>query len=1507
MSNSNSSDNFFVVGIGASAGGVQVLETFFKHIPNRPDASFVVVQHLSPDFKSMMSEILQRHTSMTVHQIDDGTPITPGTVYVLPPRKNAVISNRKLHLLDRPGNLNYPIDLFFESLAREFAEHAIGIVLTGGGSDGTEGLQSISRAGGVALVQSPETAQFGSMPVNAISSGFVDKILSPKELAEAVCDIVQFVSDQKAEQGEDEAFVTQSQLRQIIEVLSEHEDVDFSDYKANTLRRRIRHRCALSRSSSVDDYLRLLQGYSEERKLLRQSLLIGATSFFRDDHPWQILSTEVLPQLLTDMVDGQQLRIWVSACATGEEAYSLAMIVDEAIVRTNKNIQVKLFATDIDNQALAIAAKGRYSETITNNISPERLEHYFVYQDGYFQVKQFLREMLIISPHDLTKNPGFSKMHLVTCRNVLIYMQPQLQEQVLRLLHFTLRPKGFLLLGSSENLGRFSDEFDSINAKWKLFQKRETGNRFLPSATPRSTLSIVQPSRQLQGKRLQNERIEKQFTALLAHCFEDELATCLLVNAENEIERVFYDSAKLLTFAPGEVRLQVTKFVPAVLKLPLETSMNRARRENKTVLYKDIYLRKNEQDYSINLKVGHYPDGPDGQLIIIVSMAVSTVRSHDEQTYQIDAEVTNQLLELQSELQQTRENLQVTIEELETTNEEQQATNEELLASNEELQSTNEELQSVNEELYTVNVEHQNKIRELTQLNEDIDNLLRSTDIGVVFIDRNLNIRKFTPNVSEIINVFPADIDRPLSHFTHSLADVDLREFTQQILISEEAAEQEVYNYRNSDTLLMRGNPYLRGDGARDGVVLSFVKINDITAIRAKLEETNSLLENIYTTSPIGFALLDENLHYLRVNRTLAEINKYPVDETIGKHITDVLDGEVGRLAQQLHEQVLETGAPIRNRLIEGVLHEGEQLRYWTASYFPVPLHNGQRGVAAAVTEITDLRKAEQAVEESQRFISRISESTPGIVYIYDVTTHRIIYLNNTVTALLGYTVDEVLQMDNLLDQLVHPDDVSTLQSYYIRLIAVDEMTETLELRIRKKDGKWRWLEMRNVVFSHTETGEIEQFLGISTDITQRKRAERELRKQKKALEDAISMAQAADSANQAKSEFLANMSHEIRTPMNLILGTSQLLSRTDLNPQQQDLLRVLRNNGKVLLTLIDDILDLSKLEAHELRIESHAFNLKHSLHSLAEPFVHQAEQKGVQFTTEIDDAVPQTVLGDEFRIQQVLRNLLSNAFKFTETGEIRIAVVIEQASEKATASEANPTKNALIFRVIDTGIGIEPEVQSKLFEPFIQADTSTTRQYGGTGLGLTISRRIVELMEGQIGVESVPGEGSTFWFKIPYAIPESETTPQPLETSENTSQPVSVQPNFLVVEDNQDNQHLLTLMLEELGYLNVEVVDDGQAFLDKLSADQADGKHYDIVLMDCQMPRLDGYEATRQFRQNEPEEQNLYIIGLTANAMQGDREKCLSAGMNDYLSKPIELEKLASILEKSLEEQKKI
>ncbi len=1352
-SSSNSKD-FFIIGIGASAGGVQALEAFFGNLPDTPFAAFVVVQHLSPDHKSMMAEIIQRQTKLPVYQIEDGMVVEPNTAYVLPPGKVLTLENNRLRLVNRTESFDYPVNKFFKSVAQEWGEKTVAIVLSGTGSDGTEGLKAISNAGGIGLVQSPETAEFTSMPSSAIPSGLVDEILSPQELAHTVFDLIRFSDSNPNASPQDVSLINPDKLQQILDILAKREDIDFSHYKVGTLARRIHHRCSITQCNNLESYINLLEESEPEQKHLRQDLLIGATCFFRDRHAWEYVETRVLPRIIANLGHQQQLRIWVSACATGEEAYTMAMLVDEAIQKTNKSIQVKIFVTDIDTNSLEVAARGIYPETIANDITGERLEKYFTHHADHFQVKRFLREMLIIAPHDLTKNAGFSKMHLVSCRNVLIYMQPHLQQQVLRLLHFALAAQGILFLGSSETLGDLTEEFTVIEPKLKIFSKRRDISLTL---APISRQTLVTPMNSMVRTKTKQNQLERLFEGLLDFCLEERKLTFLLVNRNNQLLRIFYNNANLLTFSVGEAVLDITELIHPDLKLPLSTALHRAKRDKENVTYSGIKLNRGEESENISLKVGFDRSklGIEDLLIILLEIETTTFISNKAALhFDIDEQATRQITELEYELQQTRENLQVTIEELETTNEEQQATNEELLASNEELQSTNEELQSVNEELYTVNAEYQSKIQELTQLNNDIDNLLRSTDIGVVFLDRQLHIRKYTPAAKRAINIIPTDVDRPLAHLTHNLDRFDLVKTIQTAVDTENSSEEEVSITTTGEQLLMRVNPYLRENGTNDGVVLTFVNIGELKRVQSELHQANVLLENLYAKSPVGLSLLDQNLKYLRINQALADINGFPIEEHIGKTIREILPDLADRL-EPIYHQVVETGEPICDIEIKGTTPAHPDVEeYWCVSYYPVDLLDGTRGVGTVITEITDI-----------------------------------------------------------------------------------------------------------------------------------KRTQKQLLQQNQALEDAIAVAQAADSANQAKSEFLANMSHEIRTPMNAILGVSEILQRTSLNPEQHKFLQRLTVNGEKLLKLINDVLDLSKIEARELQLNPNEFILDTLRENLLDSFVTQAEENGLEFTFEIAPDVPRNLIGDDFRLQQILSNLVSNAIKFTETGEVSVNVTRDRDDSQSQVK--------LRFSIEDTGIGIASELQEKLFQPFTQADNSTTRKYGGTGLGLTICRRIVELMQGEIGVRSNPGDGSTFWFTLNLALADSGNEFQEISPTIDSSSPTKPL-RILVVEDNIDNRDIVVFMVESLGY-QVDTVENGQEALDILSQNE-----YDIVFMDCQMPVMDGYEATEQLRQREGEQRHTTIIGLTAHAMDDDREKCLAAGMDEYLSKPVSIHDLEQMIASS-------
>lgn len=1510
----NNFKSLCVVGIGASAGGVQALQKFFRRLPDTPKAAFVVVQHLSPNHKSMMGQILRKETAMSVVAIEDGTILEPSQVYLLPPGKNLILKNRELKLSDRGTKVNYPIDRFLKSLAEQESIRKIAILLSGTGSDGKEGLEAISKAGGTALVQSPETAQFTSMPTSAIPSGLVDEILSPEDLAATVFDLIHFFRAYNSAIINEAGSIASDKLQEILDILAEREEVDFSHYKISTISRRIANRCVLTRNKNIDDYIKLLENAEEEQKSLRQDLLIGVTCFFRDRPAWEYLEAEIIPKIIADRNPEEQLRIWVCACATGEEAYSMAILIDEALEKANKSLQVKIFVTDIDDKALEIAASGVYPESIINDISPERLEKYFIYTGESYQVRRSLREMLIISPHDLTKNAGFSQMQLVSCRNVLIYMQPQLQQQVLRLLNYALDKQGILFLGSSETLADLTEEFSPIEPKWKIFRKRKDVSF---SLMPMRRQTLIPSFNYKARNKSRKDKIDRSLAEAFKYCLPQRELTCLLVDEDNRLLRIFYNAADLLEFPVGQANLDITEIINPALKLPVSTALHCAKRDKKPIQYTGINLIKDGENKSVNLKVGLDPSDRNGEkyLIVVLEIEKATASSNTALPFEAEKQATEQILELEYELRQTRQNLQVTIEELETNNEEQQATNEELLSSNEELQSTNEELQSVNEELYTVNAEYQSKIQELVQLNNDVDNLLRSTDIGVIFLDFELNIRKFTPAATSAINLRPADINRPISELTHNLNNLDLIEILETVKKTSQPIEQEVNISKTGEELLMRINNYLKEDGTKEGIVITLVNIGELKKVQKELSQANILLENLYNNSPVGLSLHDKNLKHLRINQALADINGTSIAEHIGKTPTEVFSTIVkgknisktgkkkvlnlGSYIESILKQVLETQQTINDIEIRGTTAaDPETDRVWQASYYPVNFVNEGLGVGTVVVEITDRLQAQEALKQSEIKLKEAQRLARLGNWEVKITKAKDLYNSTAVWSqelFEIYGFDPESEPPTLAELLsYHPaEDRKKLETATNRLLE-DFTSYNIDLCFYRPDGQLRHINTigraTNISSPEGEKSKGVLLYGIVMDISDRKQIERELKDNNQALEKAIATARAADSANQAKSEFLANMSHEIRTPMNSVLGVSQLLLQQEQDPEKIKLLQTLKVNGEKLLGLINDILDLSKLEERKLELEFKEFNLEKLFQDLFDCLCPLASEKDLKLNFNIDSDLPKNLYGDNFRLQQVISNLVGNGIKFTETGSIDVSVTYVDRDEN------NPNKITLLFKVTDTGIGISPEIKNSLFQPFTQADASTTRKYGGTGLGLTICRRIVELMNGKIGVESSLGSGSTFWFKIPLetvnnqdrsAISSSDfANSTPLEPKDRTLK-------ILIVEDYADNRFVLSCALKSFGYSFDEAV-NGQEAIERWRE-----QDYDIILMDCQMPIMDGYEATRILRETEGAEQHTIIIGLTGNAMRGDREKCLHVGMDDYLSKPIVIEDLETTITK--------
>ncbi|MDJ0520841.1 MAG: chemotaxis protein CheB [Planctomycetota bacterium] len=849
----------FYVGVGASAGGLEAIEALFSTMPDNTDMAFVVVQHLSPDFKSMMVELLSKRTAMDVVRADDGMIVEPNTVYLIPPKANLTIFKGKLLLAeqDHGRGLNLPIDIFLRSLAEDQGSKAVGIVLSGTGSDGTRGVRAIKEAGGMVMVQSAESAKFDGMPRAAISTGLADFILPAEELAGK---LVQYARSPHATKAEHAALSQgATDLDRIFAMLREETKVDFTHYKPSTVTRRIERRMTVNQTHDLRSYVRLLAQNPRELNTLYRELLIGVTSFFRDPEAFKILDEVVLPQLFEDLQDKRACRLWVAGCSTGEEAYSLAILCHEQMEKLGRQLDLKIFATDIDQHAIVTAGNGVYPASIVADLPRELREKYFTVSGADYQVSRLLREDIVFARHNVLGDPPFTNIDLISCRNLLIYLEPVLQEKVLDLFGFSLNPKGVLFLGSSETPGRHLDAFETVQAKWRLYRSR--GRRLPADAGTQRTVYMppgAPPERRSMPGRVGFDEgvfLERLVNALVG----ETVPLALVVNEQMEMVYSAGDRADLLTVPSGRAQYQVGKMMPRELSIPLTTSVQRAFRNEEDVAFTNIVFRHRGESCRFHLRVTLFEVRRSQQPLALVLLeegerdpAVPHAEGQTDEVFDIEHGVRQRITDLEQELQFTKENLQATIEELEASNEELQATNEELLASNEELQSTNEELQSVNEELHTVNAEHQVKIVELTEMTNDLDNLLRNTRQGTLFLDENLEIRKFTDEIAAVLQIREVDIGRPLGDLSHRLVDCPHPvQLALEVQRTDAQVEREVCN-DDGATFLMRVMPYEVAPSQSAGLVLTFVDISQLKHAEAELAESRRQLRDAAQLARMG-------------------------------------------------------------------------------------------------------------------------------------------------------------------------------------------------------------------------------------------------------------------------------------------------------------------------------------------------------------------------------------------------------------------------------------------------------------------------------------------------------------------------------------------------------------------------------------------------------------------------------------------------------------------------------
>jgi len=1140
--------------------------------------------------------------------------------------------------------------------------------------------------------------------------------------------------------------------------------IDFSGYRTGTVGRRISRRMELLQLDEVSDYATLLAADHEELDALGRDLLIGVTEFFRDPEVFRALK-DVLRELLKGRPASEGFRIWSAGCASGEEAYSLAMLLHDVAQEAGFSGDLKVFATDVHKGALEIASRGAYGEEQLDGLPGLYLERYFRSEgEGRYRIDPLIRRLLVFAHHNLLSDPPFTRIDLAVCRNLLIYLQAEAQQRVLSALQFALVPGGHLLLGPSEGISHLAEAFSVIDSSTKLFTK---------NATLRDSITVPDIPWMARNPLIASlQQGPRNAVALDRHLLHDYdlileryAPTGMLLNSQRQVLHIFGDLGSYLRPLTGRLSGNMFSNLREELRPALSTALLRAEKNHESTVVDRVPLMQDSTCHYVDVAVTCLADDHGEEPHFYVTLGPSDwqpvqVQASESCHQAADSALHRRVSDLEQELHSTRHSLQLTIEELQASNEKLDLANEELISSNEELQSTNEELKSVNEDLYAVNAEFERRNEELSRLNRDHDNLLSSTEVGTVFLDNELRIRKFSNAISTYLKLLPQDLGRPIDHIAYELGPtLAFRENLRQVLKTGMRLEQEL-QAGPDQWVLQRILPFKGENSTIDGVVLTLTDISAVKQAQAAVAEMNRHLEqkveertrelaaseahirSFIENSGQGFWQLGQDRLTIDVNPALCAMLGYHREELLGRSPLDFVDNE--------------------NR--------------------PIFLYQ----------------------------IGRI-----------DTTTHR-----------------------------------------------------NFEICLRHMQG-----HAVPVMFSATShldaDGTVTDSFAFVTDLTKHKLAEQELRSAK----------EAAESASRAKTQFLANISHEVRTPLNGIMGMSHLLHMTPLADEQLDYLRHLDDSAQSLLAVINDLLDLTRIEAGGFGAEQADFQPRQLASDIIH--IHQpiAQRKGVHLQLELAPGLPEQLRGVPLRLKQVLHNLVGNAVKFTDQGTVTLQI--------APANMPNQPMQ-ISCMVCDTGIGMDAETIKRIFDPFTQADESISRRYGGTGLGLTICRRLTELMGGTIEVKSTLGEGSCFIVTVPVKTPMSVLTSSADAARKSTLEGRSLR--VLLAEDQPVGRLYATRMLERIGH-RVTAVEDGRQ-----ACNAWERECYDLILMDVQMPGMDGIAATAAIRMREKTDgSHTPIIALTAHALTDDRERLMEHGFDGYVPKPIDVEGLLAEMNRLL------
>lgn len=1210
--NLSSNTNFHVVGIGASAGGLEALESFCAHIPPDLNCAFIVVTHLDPTHKSMMSELLGRHTALHVKQIDNGEIIMPGVIYMIPPNRELAVEAGRLVTIEhaQPRGFRTPINTFFHHLGREYRNRAIAVILSGSGTDGAEALPGIKKNGGLVLVQNPEDAKYSGMPSSALATGAVDGVESAQALPEL---ILRYIRKELVRMNfvpqdfRDTVEATEQELKIIFDIIKVGIGHDFSGYKQTTLQRRLARRMEATESETVEAYIKLLRLSREESEALFNEFLINVTRFFRDADSFRFLETKVIPDLIQRMSPTTPLRIWVAGCSTGEEAYSIAMLVFEAAAHANKPINASMFATDIDSEALTVARTGIYSASqLEAQLSPERIARFFSKTEKFYKINKTVRDLIVFSQHDLTRNPPLSKIDMISCRNVLIYLGQDAQQKTLSMFHYALKSNGYIFLGPSESLGVQERSFEARSKKDKIFCKDDTETQKL------SKYHISVP--QVKNVAPKSTQIKPviQSVADMANAFflQEDLCPAVVIDRNNEVVHLAGEINRYLKLQTGAPSFDLFSLVDPKIHTEIKATVFSVAKSRKPVRFNRVTYGTPPTLVNVIARPLILGDQDSGYTIISFedvteSEGNSNFPDHITLSSPVPEEIVRVVKNQSQDLEKTKlvlanvvRDAEITYQELSSANEELMSTNEELQSTTQELETSREELQSLNEELETVNTELRHKVDDLTHANNDMNNLMVATQIGTLFLDQGLKVKNFTPAATGYFNLIQTDIGRPISHISHRLLEIDILACLAEAMHTLTSIEKEVAT-DDGRYAILRLLPYRTIDNKVDGAIVTFFDTTNLHSTKTALRRSESQMSALFGAVPDALIMVsaDDVVVDYRIGSAGLVVAK---DSIIGKSLATITDLDFFLEAEHVH-RLLKTVRTVINR---------------------------------------------QGVEE-------------------------------------------------------------------------------IEVRVLPPQGMPRLVEAR------VASGGMEFAVCIFRDVTDRKEAEH-LRVAK----------ETAEKVSKAKSEFIANMSHELRTPLNGILGFAEILKvgfAGNLSAIQAEYVENIYTSGKQLLHLVNEILDLAKIEADSLILEESEFPFQ----IVVEEVVKSCEPLYKSAEIDIDCSGLErglVIRGDRRRLWQVCLNLLGNAIKFTSRG-----------GRVAFSSKIDERGN-IVISTADNGIGIPEEDLVRVFGRFEQVNDRKRSTKGGTGIGLALVKSIVELHGGQVSASlpGLDGAGVTFTLRLP-------------------------------------------------------------------------------------------------------------------------------------------------------------